>query len=132
MKVRLRFIYSRPKPNRSIPNTSITSPAKDSIPWVINSSLNPHSMCLVVRNRFSCTKDRPIHLLIDHSHPSTVCKDSSSSANNLARFCSNAFFVDKPFKYSCNICARGPEHKEQHEQWLQEHYTNTKASLESR
>ena len=88
-------------------------------------------MCRVTRNCFTCTKGRPIHLLVDHSHVSAVCEDRNSCAENLGRYCANAFFFDKTFGYDCDKCAKSVDEKQKRERWLQDYYSKTIAVLQS-
>src|SRR5438477_7979100 len=68
-------------------------------------------MCHVTRNRFSCTQTDRIHLLLDHSHASSVCEKRNLCPENLKRFCSDAFFFDKSFEYACNLCVNDSDGK---------------------
>jgi hypothetical protein len=85
-------------------------------------------MCRVTRNRFTCTQKDPIHLLINHTYPTSTCDDRNSCPVNLNLFCANARFYDKVFGYTCTGCL---DYKaEERRKWREEYYRTEKARLE--
>jgi hypothetical protein len=84
-------------------------------------------MCQVTRNRLACTKNDPIHLLVDHSYTSSLCGKQEKAPENLKRYCKSSFFYDKVLDYDCELCAgANPDERKKRRQ---EYYEGTKAKM---
>ena len=123
-------------PNLSVLQTQPANNFRSDRPWAAPNFASTHLtcdsstiMCQVTRNRFSCTKHDTIHLLVDHSYPSSVCDKRDKALDNLKRYCHNAVFFDKVFDYQCELCASSTN--SERKKWRQEYYDKTKERLEN-